>query len=54
MPKMSQSGGLNYSKKNTPKNKPPPKKKYKTNKNIRQTKLKEQIYLYNAMKVTIR
>lgn len=51
---MSQSGGLNYSKKTHLKTSPPPKKKYKTNKNIRQTKLKEQIYLYNAMKVTIR
>lgn len=38
MPKMSQSGGLNYSKKNTPKNKPPPPKK----KNTKQTKISDK------------
>lgn len=37
MPKMSQSGGLNYSKKNTPKNKPPPPKKKIQNKQKYQT-----------------
>lgn len=34
---MSQSGGLNYSKKNTPKNKPPPPKK-----NTKQTKISDK------------